>query len=282
MYSNGIMVINSIRIYSMESIWTCSMESIWTCPWNPWWICLHSIWNPVESIWNSDGFHMELTIPWPFHDDSIWNPWCPWNNELAVVSANIDSMDSRWNSRWIPWIPGGFHMDYTREGKDLFFWLAAETGMFFFLGMMSFYYQPTKNLFIVHSAPRGIRGGAIGIWQALQVLLGEMRGGRRMVGVLCLARLSFLPMDMDGIVGCKAVIWTLFPTPSSLSSNCKFSTSSYKFILSLQLPSPPPLHLIHPRSFIAPWIYHLFMCCATVQDPPKVSSTMPHTLTNYD
>ena len=149
MYSNGIMVINSIRIYSMESIWTCSMESIWTCsmesiwtiPWNPWWICLHSIWNPVESIWNSDGFHMELTIPWPFHDHSTWNPWCPWNDELAVVSANIDSMDSRWNSRWIPWIPGGFHMDYTGDGKDLVkycenlwllqaTWAAIETGTF--------------------------------------------------------------------------------------------------------------------------------------------------------
>ena len=84
-----------------------SIESRWTCPWNPWWICLHSIWNPVESIWNSDGFHMELTIPWPFHDHSTWNPWCPWNNELAVVSANIDSMDSRWNSRWIH----GFQVD---------------------------------------------------------------------------------------------------------------------------------------------------------------------------
>ena len=70
-------------------------------------------------MWNSDGFHIELTILWPFHDHSIWNPWCPWNNELAVVSANIDSMDSTWNSTWIPWIPGGFHMDYTREGKDL-------------------------------------------------------------------------------------------------------------------------------------------------------------------
>ena len=39
---------------------------------------------------------------------------------MAVVSANIDSMDSTWNSTWIPWIPGGFHMDYTGEGKDLF------------------------------------------------------------------------------------------------------------------------------------------------------------------
>ena len=28
-------------------------------------------------------------------------------------------MDSTWNSTWIPWIPGGFHMDYTGEGKDL-------------------------------------------------------------------------------------------------------------------------------------------------------------------
>ena len=36
-----------------------------------------------------------------------------------MVSANIDSMDSTWNSTWIPWIPGGFQMDYTGEGKDL-------------------------------------------------------------------------------------------------------------------------------------------------------------------
>ena len=23
---------------------------------------------------------MELTMPWPFHDHTTWNPWCPWNN----------------------------------------------------------------------------------------------------------------------------------------------------------------------------------------------------------
>ena len=27
---------------------------------------------------------------------------------------------------WIPWIPGGLHMDYTREGKDLH--INAHTG----------------------------------------------------------------------------------------------------------------------------------------------------------
>ena len=66
-----MIVINSIWICSMESIWTCSMESMWTCPWNPYWICPDSIWNPVESMWNSDGFHMELTIPWSFHMESM-------------------------------------------------------------------------------------------------------------------------------------------------------------------------------------------------------------------
>ena len=90
----------------------CSMESIWTCPWNPWWICLNSIWNPLESMWNSDGFHMELTIPWPFHDHSMIIPW----------SFHMESMMSM--EQWIGcglsqhWFHG-FHMDYTRECKDL-------------------------------------------------------------------------------------------------------------------------------------------------------------------
>ena len=56
-------------------------------PWNAWWICLHSIWNPVESMWN-----------WSFHPHSTWNPWCPWNKKLAGVSGNIHSMDSIWNN----------------------------------------------------------------------------------------------------------------------------------------------------------------------------------------
>ena len=54
-YSKDTITIRIVVIYmdhSMESIWTCSMKSIWTCPWDP-----------VESMWNSDGFHMELTIP---------------------------------------------------------------------------------------------------------------------------------------------------------------------------------------------------------------------------
>jgi len=61
---------------SAESIWTCSMESNVDMP----------------------KFYMELTIPWPFHDHSTWNPWCPWNNKLAEASANSDSMDSIWNN----------------------------------------------------------------------------------------------------------------------------------------------------------------------------------------
>ena len=55
---------DTVNVIVINSIWTCSMESIWTSPWNPWWICLNSIWNAVESMWNSNGFHMELTIPW--------------------------------------------------------------------------------------------------------------------------------------------------------------------------------------------------------------------------
>ena len=67
-------------------------------PWNPWWICLHSIWNPVKSMWNPCGIHVELIIPQPFHPHSTWNPWCPWKKKLAGVSANIHSMDSIWNN----------------------------------------------------------------------------------------------------------------------------------------------------------------------------------------
>ena len=81
-----------------------------------------------------------------------------------------------------------------------------------------------------------------------------------MVGVLCLARLSFLRMDMDGIVGCRGVNWTLFPAPLWLpiaSSPPPAIKSPSR--LTLQLPS---LHLIsatHPRSFIHESTIYLFV-----------------------
>ena len=91
-----------------------------------------------------------------------------------------------------------------------------------------------------------------------------------MVGVQCLACLSFLHMDMDRIIGCRGVIWTLFATP--LASNCKFSTSGYKFTLpSLQLPFPP-LHLIsttHPCSFITPKFTIYLFIVPLCRIPPR-------------
>ena len=77
----------------------CSMESIWTCPWNPWWICLHS----------------------------IWNPWCPWNNELAVVSANIHSgfhMELLMDSIWIN--PGKVKTSESDVSTRMSEWLSSD------------------------------------------------------------------------------------------------------------------------------------------------------------
>jgi hypothetical protein len=58
------------------------MESIWTVPWIPYGIVhefvIKFIGNSMDSIWNPHGpvhgFHMECTIPWTFHMESIWNP----------------------------------------------------------------------------------------------------------------------------------------------------------------------------------------------------------------
>ena len=68
---------NQIRMFlwgfqwNFHGIGICSMESIWTVPWNPRWLCLHSIWNPVESMWNPCGIHVELIIPSSFHMESM-------------------------------------------------------------------------------------------------------------------------------------------------------------------------------------------------------------------
>jgi len=56
-------------------------------PWNPRWICPNSIWNPVESMWNRVGFHMELTIPWPFHMEYLMDSI--WNNPGKVKTSNF-------------------------------------------------------------------------------------------------------------------------------------------------------------------------------------------------
>ena len=83
--------------HSMESIWTSSMESIWTYPWNPWWICLHSIWNPVESMWNSDGFHdVHGTMNWLWSQPTLI-PWIPHGIPHGFHGFQVDSI-------WI--IPG--------------------------------------------------------------------------------------------------------------------------------------------------------------------------------
>ena len=114
MYSNG--GIQSFHGIHMD--W--SMESIWTGSWNPYGLVhgIHMDWS-MESIWTSSwnpyglvhGIHMEWVIPWPFHDYSIWIPWCLWNEKMAGVSAKSHSIWIPWNGRWIPWIPYAFHME---------------------------------------------------------------------------------------------------------------------------------------------------------------------------
>ena len=53
------MVMESTWNCSMESTWNCSMESTWNCSMESKLDMPHSIWNPVESIGNGVGFHME-------------------------------------------------------------------------------------------------------------------------------------------------------------------------------------------------------------------------------
>ena len=61
--------------------------------------------------------------------DSIWN--CPFHDHSMIIPHGIYDVHGTTNwlwsqptvipwiphgiSGWIPWIPGGFHMDYTRE-----------------------------------------------------------------------------------------------------------------------------------------------------------------------
>ena len=65
-----------------------SMESIWTIPWNPYGL-IHGI---------HGGY---AYIPYGIHDVHGTMNWL-WSQPTLI-----------------PWVPGGFHMDYTREGKDL-------------------------------------------------------------------------------------------------------------------------------------------------------------------
>ena len=62
-------------------------------------------------MWNSDGIHMELTIPWPFHDHSMTIPW----------SFHMESMMSM--EPWIGCGPSqhwfhGFHMEFHMDSMD--------------------------------------------------------------------------------------------------------------------------------------------------------------------
>ena len=92
MYSNSIMVINSIRICSMESIWTCSMESIWTIPWNPDGL-VHGIHGGYAYI--PYGIDHSMIIPHGIHDVHGTMNWL-WSQPTLIP--------------WIPdGIPDGFH-----------------------------------------------------------------------------------------------------------------------------------------------------------------------------
>ena len=54
--------------------------------------------------------------------DSTWND--EFHDHSMIIPYGIHDVHGTMNWLWsqptlIPWIPGGFHMDYTREGKDL-------------------------------------------------------------------------------------------------------------------------------------------------------------------
>ena len=72
------------------------MESTWTIPWNPYGLVP---WNPYGLVHGIPGGY--AYIPYGIHD----------------VHGTMNWLRSQ--PTLIPWIPGGFHMDYTGEGKDL-------------------------------------------------------------------------------------------------------------------------------------------------------------------
>jgi len=74
----------------------------------------------VFSIWNFSGIHLEL-----FHGIQGGYAPIPYRiDHSMIIPHGIHDVYGIRN--WlgplptsIPWIPGGFHMDYTEEGKDL-------------------------------------------------------------------------------------------------------------------------------------------------------------------
>ena len=91
MYPKGIMVINSIRICSIESIWTIQWNSYGPVPWNP----LHSIWNPYgidHSMISPHGIHdVHGTMIWLWSQPTLI-PWIPDGIPDVFHGFQVDSI----------------------------------------------------------------------------------------------------------------------------------------------------------------------------------------------